>query len=69
MQDAEKNDMWEWIKSILLAVILALVIRAFLVEVFLVQGDSMLPTLHDKERLLVSKIQYYYRDPYQGEIV
>ncbi|MDW7650456.1 MAG: signal peptidase I [Bacillota bacterium] len=61
--------MWEWIKSILVAIILALVIRAFLVEVFLVQGQSMLPTLHDKERLIVSKVQYYYRTPEQGEIV
>ena len=69
MHETAKNEMWEWIKSIILAVILALVIRAFLVEVFLVQGDSMLPTLHDRERLLVSKIQYYYREPQAGEIV
>ena len=69
MQDTEKNDLWEWIKSILVAVILALVIRAFLAEVFLVEGDSMLPTLHNRERLLVSKIQYYYREPLQGEVV
>ena len=69
MQEAAKNEMWEWIKSIVLSIILALVIRAFLVEVFLVQGDSMLPTLHDRERLLVSKIQYFYREPKAGEIV
>ena len=29
----------------------------------------MLPTLDDGERLLVSKIQYYYRKPEVGEIV
>lgn len=69
MQETATNEIWEWIKSIVLAIILALVIRAFLVEVFLVQGDSMLPTLHDKERLLVSKIQYYYREPQYGEVI
>ncbi|NLM51350.1 MAG: signal peptidase I [Firmicutes bacterium] len=69
MRKTEQNDLWEWIKSILVAVVLALVIRAFLVEVFLVQGESMLPTLKDRERLLVSKVQYYYRDPEPGEII
>ncbi|HHX75661.1 MAG TPA: signal peptidase I [Firmicutes bacterium] len=69
MSEPVKNDIWEWIKSILVAIILTLVIRAFLVEVFLVQGESMLPTLHDRERLLVSKVQYYFREPRQGEIV
>ena len=69
MHESEKREVWEWIKSILVAVVLALVIRAFLVEVFLVKGESMLPTLHDKERLIVSKVQYYYREPQYGEIV
>ena len=67
MQELDRNEMWEWIKSILLAIILALFIRAFLIEVFLVQGDSMLPTLHDRERVLVSKVQYYYRQPQPGK--
>lgn len=69
MLESEKKEVWEWIKSILVAVVLALVIRAFLVEVFLVQGQSMLPTLHDRERLIVSKVQYYYRQPERGEII
>src|SRR5690554_3792487 len=69
MRETEPNDLWEWIKSILVAIVLALVIRAFLIEVFLVQGESMLPTLHDRERLVVSKVQYYYREPQAGEIV
>ncbi|MBT9167274.1 MAG: Signal peptidase I S [Syntrophomonadaceae bacterium] len=69
MSDSEKKEVWEWIKSALVAIILALIIRAFLIEVFLVQGQSMLPTLRDRERLVVSKIQYYFREPLPGEIV
>ncbi len=69
MEYREKNEVWEWTKSILLAVLLALVIRAFIVEVFMVQGHSMLPTLHDGERLIVSKVHLYYRTPRHGEIV
>jgi signal peptidase I len=69
MFNAETKELWEWIKSIIIAILLALIIRAFLVEVFLVQGQSMLPTLHDRERLIVSKVQFYYREPLNGEIV
>lgn len=69
MRKTEQNDLWEWLKSILVAVVLALVIRTFLLEVFLVQGESMLPTLQDRERLLVSKVQYYFREPEPGEII
>jgi signal peptidase I len=69
MTDGEKKEVWEWVKSILVAIVLALVIRAFLVEVFLVQGESMMPTMQNHERLLVSKVQYYFRDPVHGEIV
>ena len=69
MFNAETKELWEWIKSIIIAILLALIIRAFLVEVFLVQGQSMLPTLHDRERLIVSKVQFYYREPLYGEII
>lgn len=64
-----KKELYEWIKSILLAVLLALLIRSFVVEVFMVQGLSMEPTLHDRERLIVSKLQYNLREPKRGEIV
>jgi signal peptidase I len=69
MEHRERNETWEWVKSILIAIVLALLIRAFLLEVFMVQGQSMQPTLHDRERLIVSKVQYYLRQPRQGEIV
>lgn len=66
---SEKNELYEWVKSILLAVLLALVIRAFVMEVFMVQGLSMEPTLHDRERLIVSKLHYCFGEPRPGEIV
>lgn len=64
----DKKEVLEWIRSILIAVLLALVIRAFFMEVFLVQGQSMQPTLQDRERLIVNKVSLYYRLPRRGEI-
>jgi len=68
MDKFEKKEILEWIRSILIAVLLALVIRAFFMEVFLVQGQSMQPTLMNRERLIVYKVPLYYREPQRGEI-
>jgi signal peptidase I len=57
------------VETLVLALILTLVIRGFLMESFLVQGHSMEPTLHHGERLLVSKLLYRFREPERGEIV
>jgi signal peptidase I len=50
-------------------VILALLIRLFLFEVFVVEGRSMYPTLHEAERLMVNKVIYRFDDPQIGDIV
>lgn len=34
-----------------------------------VEGNSMLPTLHDGERYLINRIVYRFRDPKPGDIV
>jgi signal peptidase I len=63
------KELWEWLRSILIAVILALLIRLFLFEVFVVEGRSMYPTLNETERLMVNKIIYRFDQPKIGDIV
>ncbi len=63
------SEAWEWIKSILLAVILALIIKTFLFSSTYVMGYSMYPTLHEKDRLFTSKIEYYIGEPKRGDII
>ncbi len=53
----------------MIAVVLALLIRLFLFEVFVVEGRSMYPTLHETERLMVNKIVYQFDDPQLGDVV
>ena len=48
---------------------LAFCIRTFVVEPYLVSGPSMLPTLENRERLLVNKFIYYVSDPKKGEVI
>ncbi len=69
MTAARGREIFEWVKSLLIAVLLALVLRYFVVEIFLVEGDSMYPTLSHSERLVVNKFIYRFRDPERHEIV
>lgn len=59
----------DWMISIIVAVVLAFCIRTFIVEPYLVSGTSMVPTLQNRERLLVNKFIYFVNEPKKGEIV
>lgn len=59
----------DWVISILIAVILAFFIRHFIVELYMVEGPSMRPTLVSGERLVVNKFLYRFKTPERGEII
>ncbi|MGN0957686.1 MAG: signal peptidase I [Selenomonas bovis] len=59
----------DWIISIVVAVVLAFFIRQFIVELYIVDGPSMRPTLQSQERLVVNKFIYSMRHPQKGEIL
>jgi signal peptidase I len=54
---------------ILMAFVLALVIRTFLFQAFFIPSPSMEPTLQEGDRVLVNKIPYYFHDPRRGDII
>lgn len=65
----QKNELWEWVKALAIAVILAAVIRYFFFAPIVVDGLSMMPTLHNKDRMIVNKIGYKIGEPERFDIV
>jgi signal peptidase I len=63
------EEIKDWVVSILIAVILAFFIRYFIVELYMVEGPSMRPTLANGERLVVNKFLYRFKTPERGEII
>ena len=63
------EEIKDWVVSIAIAVVLAFFIRYFIVELYLVDGPSMRPTLQSAERLVVNKFIYRFRSPERGEIL
>lgn len=60
----KKSAAREWIESIVIAFILAMVIRFFIVESFKIPTGSMRPTLLEGDLILVSKCIYGARVPF-----
>jgi signal peptidase I len=54
---------------VLVAFILALLLKTFLVQAFYIPSESMVPTLEVGDRVLVNKVVYSLRDPERGEVV
>jgi signal peptidase I len=58
MTEENKKVVWEWVESLLVAFILAMLIRTFLVQPFKIPSGSMRPTLIERDRLFVNKLAY-----------
>ncbi len=62
-----KSKLREYVEAILIALFLALLIRAFVIQAFKIPSGSMLPTLNIGDHLLVNKFIYGVRLPSTDE--
>jgi len=60
----EKSTIWEYSESIIIALVLALVIRTFVIQAFKIPSGSMEPTLEIGDHLLVNKSIYGIKIPF-----
>ncbi|MFH0935621.1 MAG: signal peptidase I [Candidatus Omnitrophota bacterium] len=64
MSAGSKSVIREWIESIIVALILAMIIRTFVVKAFKIPTGSMRPTLQEGDLILVNKFIYGARVPF-----
>jgi len=64
-----KSVVREYAEAIIIAIILALFIRSFIVQAFKIPSGSMLPTLQIGDHLLVNKFIYGVKLPVTGTIL
>jgi signal peptidase I len=62
-------DLWDWGKSLLIALVAVILTNQFIVTQCQVIGYSMKPTLLQGERLLINRLIYKFRAPHRGEII
>ncbi|EQG70276.1 signal peptidase I [Clostridioides difficile DA00142] len=68
MGEAVKKEVVEWIKVIVIALVLAFAITRFIVPT-IVKGESMYPTLVERDYLIVNRIAYKVGEPKYKDII
>jgi len=63
------KEIWSWVKTLVLAVIIALIIRNHVCALYVVDGQSMQPTLENGEVLLVNSFTYKFWEPKRGDVI
>lgn len=60
---------FELIKTVSFVLVVAFLIRHYLIQPFVVDGASMEPNFHHQEYILVDKLSYRWREPTRGDVV
>lgn len=63
------KELYDWLKAIIIAALIALLVRTFLFSPIIVDGPSMQPTLYDRDQMIVNKFIYKFKDPERFDIV
>jgi signal peptidase I len=63
------NFVWDLIKTGAVVFVLAFLIRYFLIQPYVVDGESMMPNYFNNEYLLAEKVSYYLHTPTRGDVI
>lgn len=64
-----KNEVWEFVKFAVIALLVVLPIRMWIAQPFIVHGSSMVPTFESGDYLIIDEITYQFRGPERGEVI
>ena len=66
---SQVRNMVEWVAVIGGAIVIAVVVRTFILQTFWIPSPSMSPTLVQNDRVLVNKLAYKFHDVNRGDVV
>ncbi|HVN97697.1 MAG TPA: signal peptidase I [Syntrophorhabdaceae bacterium] len=64
-----KSTTREWIESLLIAALIALFVRSFIIQAYKIPSGSMEPTLLVGDHLLVNRLSYVVKVPYFDNVL
>ncbi len=64
-----REEAWETIRFIAIALIVVIPIRMFIAQPFIVSGASMDPTFASGQYLIVDEVSYRFNEPSRGDVI
>ncbi|QYR21206.1 signal peptidase I [Paenibacillus sp. sptzw28] len=64
-----RKELWDWLRTLVIAVTVVLLLHFFVFNLSTVEGHSMEPTLYEKEWLFINKYSYRFESPERGDII
>lgn len=61
-----KRELWEWVQAIVIALVISLLLKNYVMTLAKVDGESMEPTLQNADRLYVNRVMY---KPEKGDVI
>lgn len=62
-------ELWDWVKTIVIAFVIMMLLNLFVFNLSMVKGQSMQPTLVERDRLFVNKIVYHLGTPSRSDVI
>ena len=59
----------DWLKDFVKALLFFILLQTYVVQGFVIEGACMEPALHSREKIMVNKLVYRFRQPRVGEVV
>ena len=60
---------WDLIKIIVVALVIIIPVRYYLIQPFIVSGSSMEPTFQNGQYLIVNELDYHLSQPMRGDVI
>jgi signal peptidase I len=68
-EDAKPESWWDVLRFAFITLVIIIPIRLYIAQPFIVSGDSMVPTFHNGEYLIVDELSYRFDPPRRGDVV
>lgn len=65
----DQESIWDLIRFALVVLVIALGVRYFIAQPFVVSGESMVPTFQNKNYLIVDQLTYRFKTPERGDVI
>ncbi len=69
LADQQARGMFLWLRDLVISLLVSAFIIVFIYQPVKVEGTSMMPGLHDQERIFINKFVYRFEEINRGDVV